>query len=121
MFYYNMPLICLTPMPFYMQSMSLPDLLQARLFKCVTSKLLRSPVPIRYTHAQVPALHELARAAMRLMFSGDASQWDRALQMPHYNTRSMPAISLHTGMHLIQARPPAVNKMWLIGLLQLET
>lgn len=56
----------------------------------------------------MPALHELARAAMRLMFSGDASQWDRALQMPHYNTRSMPAISLHTGMHLIQARPPAV-------------
>ncbi|KAK9840957.1 hypothetical protein WJX81_002471 [Elliptochloris bilobata] len=51
---------------------------------------------------EVPALHELARAAMRLMFSGDASQWDRAMQMPHYNTRSMPAISLHTGMHLIQ-------------------
>ena len=56
----------------------------------------------------MPALHELARAAMRLMFSGDASQWDRALQMPHYNTRSMPAISMHTGMHLIQARPCAV-------------
>ena len=63
----------------------------------------------------MPALHELARAAMRLMFSGDASQWDRALQMPHYNTRSMPAISLHTGMHLIQARPRAVLQGFMVG------
>jgi hypothetical protein len=55
--------------------------------------------------AQVPAVHELANAALKMMFSGDASQWYRAMQMPHYNTRSMPAISLHTGMHLIQARP----------------
>jgi len=50
-------------------------------------------------------VHELANAALKMMFSGDASQWYRAMQMPHYNTRSMPAISLHTGMHLIQARP----------------
>jgi lysosomal acid lipase/cholesteryl ester hydrolase len=52
---------------------------------------------------QIPALHELARAAIRLLLNRDTSQWDRAIQMPHYNTRSMPAISLHTGMHLIQA------------------
>ena len=64
----------------------------------------------------MPALHELARAAMRLMFSGDASQWDRALQMPHYNTRSMPAISLHTGMHLIQARRLLFSKPSLLFL-----
>lgn len=57
---------------------------------------------------QIPALHELARAALRLLLNGDTSQWDRAIQMPHYNTRSMPAISLHTGMHLIQARPARV-------------
>lgn len=34
--------------------------------------------------------------------NGDASEWDRALQMPHYNEASMPAISLHTGDHLMQ-------------------
>lgn len=56
---------------------------------------------------QIPALHELARAALRLLLNGDTSQWDRAIQMPHYNTRSMPAISLHTGMHLIQVQPPS--------------
>ena len=56
---------------------------------------------------QIPALHELARAALRLLFNGDTSQWDRALQMPHYKRRSMPAISMHTGMHLIQARHAA--------------
>jgi lysosomal acid lipase/cholesteryl ester hydrolase len=38
-----------------------------------------------------------------LLLSGDKSEWDRALQMPHYNTYGMPAISLHTGAHLIQA------------------
>ena len=51
---------------------------------------------------QIPALNELAWAAMRVLLNGDKSQWERALQMPHYNSRSMPAVSLHTGMHLIQ-------------------
>lgn len=51
---------------------------------------------------QVPALNELTRAALRLLLNGDASEWDRALQMPHYAVASMPAISLHTGAHLIQ-------------------
>ena len=56
---------------------------------------------------QIPAMHELARVALRVLFNGDVSQWDRAIQMPHYNTQSMPAISLHTAMHLIQVGPPA--------------
>ena len=34
--------------------------------------------------------------------SGDNSEWDRALQMPHYNEYSMPALSLHAGAHLVQ-------------------
>lgn len=55
---------------------------------------------------QIPAMHELARVALRVLFSGDVSQWDRAIQMPHYNTQSMPAISLHTAMHLIQVGIP---------------
>jgi hypothetical protein len=50
----------------------------------------------------VPALNELTRAGLRLLLNGDASEWDRALQMPHYAVASMPAISLHTGAHLIQ-------------------
>ena len=51
---------------------------------------------------QIPALNELSRAALRLLLNGDASEWDRALQMPHYNEASMPAISLHTGDHIMQ-------------------
>lgn len=34
--------------------------------------------------------------------SGDVSQWDRALLLPHYNPRHMPALSAHTGLHLLQ-------------------
>ena len=52
-------------------------------------------------------LQEVMRAGLRLLFNGDASQWDRAMQLPHYNSRSMPAISLHTGLHLTQASPCA--------------
>ena len=54
---------------------------------------------------QIPALNELVRAGIRVLLNGDSSQWDRAMQMPHYNTRSMPSISFHTGMHLIQVMP----------------
>ena len=53
---------------------------------------------------QIPALNELAKAGLRVLLNGDSSQWDRAMQMPHYNTRSMPSISFHTGMHIIQVR-----------------
>ena len=49
------------------------------------------------------------RAGLRLLFNGDASQWDRAMQLPHYNTRSMPAVSVHTGLHLIQASPQSLS------------
>jgi hypothetical protein len=66
-----------------------------------------SALSLRNGAAQIPALHELARAFLRLAFSGDTSQWDRAIQMPHYNSRSMPAISLHTGHHCCQARAHA--------------
>ena len=31
-----------------------------------------------------------------------ASQWDRALQLPHYAAAAMPGISLHTGNHVCQ-------------------
>ena len=58
---------------------------------------------------QIPAMHELARVALRVLFNGDVSQWDRAIQMPHYNTQSMPAISLHTAMHLIQVGYPTTR------------
>jgi hypothetical protein len=50
----------------------------------------------------VPALNELSLSLLRLLVNGDCSDWDRALQMPHYAAESMPAISVHTGAHLIQ-------------------
>ncbi|KAI3435938.1 hypothetical protein D9Q98_001996 [Chlorella vulgaris] len=50
----------------------------------------------------IPGLNQLTRAAMRRMLSNDSSEWDRALQMPHYSTYSMPALSLHSGAHFVQ-------------------
>lgn len=47
----------------------------------------------------MPALDDLVKAGMRMMLSGDSSQWDAALKMPHYSTYSMPALSLHSGSH----------------------
>jgi hypothetical protein len=38
---------------------------------------------------------DLARALMSGFFGGDASQWERALLMPHYSAAGMPACSLH--------------------------
>lgn len=49
---------------------------------------------------RLPALGDLMRAFMRFSLNGDRSQWDRAVQMPHYNARAMPAVSLHMGLHL---------------------
>ena len=48
----------------------------------------------------MPALHDLIKAWMRVVLSGDKSQWDAALTMPHYSTYSMPALSMHTGAHV---------------------
>lgn len=44
---------------------------------------------------RVPALADLTRAAMAGFFGGDASEWERALLMPHYSAAGMPACSLH--------------------------
>ena len=55
----------------------------------------------------MPALHELVKAGMKLVLSGDSSQWDAALQMPHYSASSMPALSLHSGAHVSPPSPPA--------------
>lgn len=38
------------------------------------------------------------------LLSGDASQWDRALQMPHYGAKAMPACSLNQCKLFINAR-----------------
>lgn len=45
--------------------------------------------------ARLPAMADLARAVMSGFFGGDASQWERALLMPHYSAAGMPACSLH--------------------------
>ena len=65
----------------------------------------------------MPALHELVKAGMKLVLSGDSSQWDAALQMPHYSASSMPALSLHSGAHVSPpARPPA-GRLWQRSLI----
>ncbi|EFN54341.1 hypothetical protein CHLNCDRAFT_24871 [Chlorella variabilis] len=66
--------------------------------------LLPTTAPVRLPQdlRHMPALHDLVKAGMRMMMSGDSSQWDAALQMPHYSTYSMPALSLHSGAHFAQ-------------------
>jgi hypothetical protein len=54
--------------------------------------------------ARLPALGDLLRAFMRVALNGDRSAWDRAVQLPHYNARAMPAVSLHQ----VRRRPKAV-------------
>ena len=51
---------------------------------------------------QIPALKSLTAAGLRLLTSGDSSEWDQAMQMPHYNSNDMPCISSETALHLIQ-------------------
>lgn len=77
---------------------------------------LRLPSPfLRYVTfkltldlSELPALQSLVRRSMQALMSGDASEWDLAMQMPHYNSTSMPAVSLHTGAHFGQwSRDPA--------------
>lgn len=51
---------------------------------------------------EIPALAELTRSLLRLLLNGDASEWDRALTMPHYSRSAMPAVSLNSCEHLIQ-------------------
>lgn len=49
-----------------------------------------------------PSLAAVLRALASGLLGGDISQWDRALQMPHYNARDMPAVSLDQLLHVCQ-------------------
>eukprot|EP00882_Tetradesmus_deserticola_P020949 GHRQ01022642.1.p2 GENE.GHRQ01022642.1~~GHRQ01022642.1.p2 ORF type:complete len:158 (+),score=69.16 GHRQ01022642.1:344-817(+) len=51
---------------------------------------------------RLPALADFTRAAMKAFFGGDASEWERALLMPHYSAAGMPSCSLHQALHFIQ-------------------
>lgn len=52
---------------------------------------------------RLPSVAELFRAAVStLMFGGDTSRWEGTMAMPHYNRKSMPAISAHTALHITQ-------------------
>ena len=42
------------------------------------------------------------RAWMKYCMNGDLSDWDRAMQMPHYNQHSMPAVSLLQALQMLQ-------------------
>ncbi|KAL4539401.1 hypothetical protein Ndes2437B_g02221 [Nannochloris sp. 'desiccata'] len=80
---------------FWRPGVGCPAYIPSSLLRYITFKLT---VDLQH----VPALNELTRAGLRLLLNGDASEWDQALQMPHYAVASMPAISLHTGSHLMQ-------------------
>eukprot|EP00798_Chlamydomonas_sp_ICE-L_P025587 gene25587-11240_t len=43
----------------------------------------------------IPSIAELQRLIISFSLNGDPSQWDRAMQMPHYSEVSMPAMSVH--------------------------
>lgn len=51
---------------------------------------------------QYPAIREFVKRSIRWAMNGDVSPWEFALQLPHYDVHSMPGISVHTTLHLIQ-------------------
>ena len=51
---------------------------------------------------QYPAIREFVKRSIRLLMNGDVSPWEFAMQLPHYDVNSMPGISVHSGIHLIQ-------------------
>ncbi|KAG2433660.1 hypothetical protein HXX76_008031 [Chlamydomonas incerta] len=77
------------------RSFCFPLYIPTPLGRALTFKLLLSA-------SRIPGLGELMRLGFKAMLDGDISQWDRALQMPHYNEEDMPAISLDQVLHLIQ-------------------
>lgn len=50
----------------------------------------------------IPGLCELFNMCVRLMLGGDISQWDSALELPHYSAAAMPAVSMHQVLHMVQ-------------------
>jgi len=80
---------------------STPPLAGAR-FHLPTSPLRFVTFKLTHDLQHLPAVQELVRTFIRVCFSGDTSQWDRALQLPHYAAAAMPAISLHMGNHVCQ-------------------
>lgn len=66
---------------------------------------LANSITSRVTSTQVLSfLTPTSRWVLQAMLDGDVSQWDRALQMPHYNAEDMPAISLDQGEAEAEAR-----------------
>eukprot|EP00210_Caulerpa_lentillifera_P004099 g3910.t1 len=51
---------------------------------------------------QIPAIRQFMKRGIRWLMNGDVSPWEFVMQLPHYNAESMPGISVHTGLHLIQ-------------------
>jgi len=68
----------------------------------------------RDIHA-IPSALDLVKLATRFMLSNDGSQWDRALQMPHYNATDMPAVSVFQLMHMVQCTHAGRFQMYDYG------
>eukprot|EP00798_Chlamydomonas_sp_ICE-L_P032016 gene32016-16537_t len=50
----------------------------------------------------LPSVNELQQLMISFILNGDASQWDRAVQIPHYSEVSMPAMAVHMMLHVAQ-------------------
>lgn len=77
-------------MSLFWRNFAMPMHIPTTLARALTFKFFRDL-------SRIPSLGELMGAVIRLLLSGDASQWDRALLMPHYNATAMPALSVHQG------------------------
>ncbi|GIL73386.1 hypothetical protein Vretimale_17555 [Volvox reticuliferus] len=77
------------------RSFCFPLYIPTPLGRALTFKLLLSA-------SRIPGLGELLRLGFKALLNGDISQWDRALQLPHYSAQDMPAISVDQVLHLIQ-------------------
>ena len=72
-----------------------PVFIPTSLFRGLVFKLFRD------IHS-IPALVDLLKVVIKLLLSNDASQWERVVQMPHYNANSMPTASIFQILHLVQ-------------------
>eukprot|EP01024_Parvocaulis_polyphysoides_P067166 TRINITY_DN7970_c1_g3_i2.p2 TRINITY_DN7970_c1_g3~~TRINITY_DN7970_c1_g3_i2.p2 ORF type:complete len:180 (+),score=34.35 TRINITY_DN7970_c1_g3_i2:52-591(+) len=62
---------------------------------CIPTPLLRAlAFKLTIDLKDIPALGELFRTTIKTALSGDISDWDRALLMPHYGPTAMPTVSV---------------------------
>ncbi|GFR48097.1 hypothetical protein Agub_g9782 [Astrephomene gubernaculifera] len=92
---WTLPIITRVVRAFFGRTFCFPLYIPTFLGRALTFKMLLSA-------SRIPGLGELLRVVFKALLDGDISQWDRAMQMPHYSAEDMPAISVDQVLHLIQ-------------------